>query len=328
MYDDSLPLFLLHEDSIIVYVVDNQLLGCYPWSSYGYYGAARSLNLMLELFSSPLTHQAFPEQLHHHFQNTAPLPVHEVFDFVIGAKGYYGRPNLDFRLTIDPSLPKSVSFHSFTLEDLSFPFQISLTPEEAFLIFANHCVNSRIDDVLFDPDTRTISRLRVFDMEEAKEKLEAELSEIETNAILQHTDQAKAKKQRIENAHFTYNHRNALERMNQFVFEYFDLMKESFLSEKILLPLLLRLNGVGLLTFFRSLPTVQQYFEEIFAQLLTSYSKLSFNQKIMYFSLILKQGNSWYIDNPSQTVQDFFVEKEDIINKLKKEIEKDFPHKS
>ena len=216
----------------------------------------------------------------------------------------------------------------FAARFLCSPYQVEtnprsrkISPKEAFLIFAHHCVNSQLDAQSFDPETKEVKCKQKFDMEKEKEVMLFTLASLNSNAILS----PKEINQRRENAYVGYHHKSALHHMNQFAFDYLKLMKQSFLSEEISLPLLLRLNGAGVITFFNSLPVVQRFLEEIFTQLLTSYSSLSFNQKIMYFTLILMQGNYWFMDHPSKVVQNFFVQKEVIFNKLKQEIVKEFP---
>lgn len=152
----DIPLLLLHEEPLVIYVVNNTVLGCESPHSWCYYGSHRLLSLLTELFS---LHDFSSGELGNTFTaffQSLKLDASSIFNFVIGATGFYGFPALDFQISPSTNIQKPILFHSFQLNTHPLDHTLTLSAEEAFLILANLCVTFRRDRFDFDPQTGTI----------------------------------------------------------------------------------------------------------------------------------------------------------------------------
>ncbi|NPD90605.1 MAG: hypothetical protein HGN29_17980 [Asgard group archaeon] len=320
---EDLPLFLIQEEAIIIYVIDNGIVGCQPYHHRGYYGCSRSFNLLLELFRSSVTKKGVPQILHRCLSKIEVLPVHNDFNFVIGAKGYFGYPSLNFRVTINSDSEKPVKLHGFQLDTIQLTKELSLSPNEAFTIFANHCVNSRRMACMYNPKTKKSTCKQKYNLGEEEQALQVTLSALRKQKSLSEKEQ----KQKEENARQSFSQKFCLQNMNNFVSEYLNYVQKQLSEEENSPYDLLRLNGAGVITHFKKHPRIQDFLKDVMNQLL-KITSLSLNKKIMYFTLMKLMDISWYIEKPTKQVEKFFINKEHILQKLESEIKKDFPEKS
>ncbi|MFW9922982.1 MAG: hypothetical protein ACFFDW_06800 [Candidatus Thorarchaeota archaeon] len=151
----DIPLLLLHEEPLVIYVVNNTILGCEAPHNWCYYGSHRLLSLLAELFSFHNFRGELGNTLTDFFKSIK-LDESSIFNFVIGATGFYGFPSLDFQISTSNDLQKPILFHSFQLNSHPLDYTINLSAEEAFIILANLCVTFRRDRFDFEPQTGKI----------------------------------------------------------------------------------------------------------------------------------------------------------------------------
>ncbi|MHA1186747.1 MAG: hypothetical protein ACTSSK_07725 [Candidatus Heimdallarchaeota archaeon] len=159
LLSDSVPLFLFHEESFLLYIIDSELFYCYSPHHWAYYGY-RGLSLLATLFSSSTHTVPVPELFHEFFKHhTFPTDFDEVNDFVIGGIGYFGFPSLDFQLLHnDEKGANDILLHSFQFDDGPLSsFDVSVSQKDAFLILGNHCINKRRGRLLYDHPAQTVN---------------------------------------------------------------------------------------------------------------------------------------------------------------------------
>ncbi|MHA1556458.1 MAG: hypothetical protein ACTSPM_05915 [Candidatus Heimdallarchaeota archaeon] len=281
----SLPLFLIQNSPLLIYVIDDHLFTCFERSSFGSYGNARSFNSLLSLFSQSKLDKKIPTNITQHFKSKSAFTVEPLFDFMIGGKDYYDDYFLDFSLSIS-SKENSVLLNQFNFNNHPLPYQVDLSTEDAFYILANHLVNTKRSFHIFNQASQQI-------------QLSSHSKEVLSSS----------------SAHQLSKYKQAI---ISFISDYLNYIHNQLISRKISPFELLRLNGIGSLELFVSLPIVQSFLVEIFTQLLDS-SPISTNQKIMYYSLITMIGHYWFFDDPL-LVEEFFSKKDAILSKIWKEI--------
>ncbi|NHJ49594.1 MAG: hypothetical protein FK733_17525 [Asgard group archaeon] len=277
--DDYIPLFILQNDPIMIYIIDNQLFGCQQYGFWGYYGLEKSYNVLLELYTKCKTELALPKTLITHFETMEPKSIEAIFDFVIGGKGYLDNYYLDFQLDYNVTT-NQVILDQFVFNDHPLTYQVKTSPNEAFLILSNHLVNCRRNAIAFDYETKEFKIVHVVDKSDIKQA-------------------------------------------NQYVVDYFTHILSKIESGQINPFKLLQLNGAGLLEHISKIPAVQEFYVEMMHELIY-YKKLSFNKKLLYYSMISLLNNHLYIEDASVVV-DYFMREKEIKKKLKTFVLKPFP---
>jgi len=287
LLSDSVPLFLLHEEALLLYIIDSDLFQCFSVHHQAYYGE-RVLPLLASLFSSPCSKVlpvplSFPEYFQTHSFSTNHA---ESFDFVIGGKGYFGFPSLDFQLQCQPKNDVSlIHLHSFKLDDQSLPYEVALSPQDAFFVLANHTINAGRGFSHYDSSANKV----VFWFPP-----QSPSSTYPTKLYEQQKD-AKAQAPRT-----------------LFRLLYSNYVLDQLSNDSFSLPYLLSRNGAGILSLLHEHPRIQTYLQKVFVSALdlSSYSLL---QQAQLFALIkLYEHENWTITNPTAEITQFFTDKKQI----------------
>ena len=265
--DNHLPLYLLQEDGMLIYVIDNQIFGCESLSGFGYYGTSKSLN-MLKKFSQ-ITKDIFkiPEAINDFLLQYEPVEVEDVFDFIIGAKGYYGWRYIDFDISLTAEL--NISFHSFVYEGRNLPHKFVISPKDAFIILTNHMVNCRSHFLKYDFREDKMDYGRLPERYDTQNPIAISLHNRLTDSI-----------------------------------KFAKLCSEYFLHEiqsKKISPFELhRLNGAHIIELLKSVPIVQSYILKIIEELLIEVPEFQYNRNVMNYSLLNIIDNFWiFADYPN-----------------------------
>jgi len=300
LLSDTIPLFLLHEEALLLYIIDSDLFHCFSLHHWAYYGE-RALPLLASLFSSSSANQIpVPDEFHEFFQNHSFSTNHaESFDFIIGGKGYYGFPSLDFQLQSRPEKDAStVLLHSFKLDNQSLPFEISLSPQDAFFILANHTINAGRGFSHYDFAANKV----VFWYPPQK------ASSTYPTASWEKNKQAKAQAPRT---------------LFRLLFANYILDRLS--DDSFSLPYLLSHNGVGVLSLLHKHPLIQNYIQKVFVSAL-DLSSFSLLQQAQLFALIqLYEYDDWSITHSSEELTQFITERKQIKRTLISNISEHLP---
>lgn len=243
-YDKNhIPLILENSESIRTYILNNQMivshkhgdLSCYPYKPFKF---------LILLYNNKHTRVCIPQQLQKYLEKESNFPLYYNSHPLIG---YEKEHEINLNMEIDESLAKPVLL--FNLEYLNrvtikkFKFTISLTGEEAFLIFANILANSLCDN--FDHMLKS-NWLRDFEQLDVKD--EVMLRDLS---------------------------------MYEFTLEYLKFVKQNILEKKITPYEMQHYSGSRVLAFLGKLQPIKNYFKEIHKKLLCP-EKLLTNEKILY----------------------------------------------
>ncbi|MHA1309187.1 MAG: hypothetical protein ACTSQN_18105 [Candidatus Heimdallarchaeota archaeon] len=296
LLSDSVPLFLFHEESFLLYIIDSELFSCYSPHHWAYYGY-RGLSLLATLFSSSKHTVPVPELFHEFFKHhTFPTDFDEVNDFVIGGIGYCGFPSLDFQLLHnDEKGANDILLHSFQIDDGPLSsFDVSVSQKDAFLILGNHCINKRRGRLLYDHPTQTVNYM------------------------------ALTLKTKTEKAKYTKESPRTL--IDQFSVLYSNYIVEQLSNNEISLPYLLSRNGAGMLSLLRDHP-LQDYVQKLLVSAL-DISSLSLLQQAQLFAVIrLYEYDELVIENPVPEFVQFVTAKKEIIRTLVSNFSRNLPDK-
>ncbi|MHA1126584.1 MAG: hypothetical protein ACTSQX_13240 [Candidatus Heimdallarchaeota archaeon] len=280
----DVPLYLLHEEPLLLYIFDSEIFSCLNLHHRCYYFDHRTLNILYELFSLPASLEELPAVFHDFFSSKSSLfPLEAEFDFIVGGSGFWGHPSLNFQLSAKPeSIPSQVLFHSFQYEDRLLLKEISLPIKDTFFILANHWINKKRQLLLFDPPTQTVDYSKFLPKNESKKD-------------------------------------PILSQFSPFTIQYANYLIGKITTQKLSLPYLLSRNGAGVITLLRKHPFVQNFIKELLL-LSLDISDLTLIQKAQLYSVIkLNEFDNWYIDSPSSEIELFFHRKDKIIRKLSSE---------
>jgi len=240
-----IPLILENSDSCIrIYILNNQLvvsetygdMSCYPY---------RSFKLLIALYNNEHTRVSIPQQLHQYLEKEIDYLLQTNNNYPL--MGYEKEHEINLNMKIDESLAKPVLLYNLEYvqgaKTKKYSFTISLTAEEAFLIFANILANS----LCFNFDYMLKNNwLRDFEQLDLKD--EVMLRDLS---------------------------------MYEFTLEYLKLVKQSILEKKITPYTMQHYSGSRVLAFLGKLQPVKGYFKEIHKKLLCP-EKLLTNEKILY----------------------------------------------
>ncbi|MHA1126898.1 MAG: hypothetical protein ACTSO7_13920 [Candidatus Heimdallarchaeota archaeon] len=294
----DVPLVLLHEEPILLYIIDNEIFGCHTLHHWAYYGSERTLNVLYDLVSLPAAQKELPMVFQDFFSNHQSLfPFETKFNFIVGGTGYYGFPSLNFELTgvIQNKAPR-VMFHSFQYGKHLLPFEVTLSYTDAFFVLANHCINSRRVSLLYD---HTEQKVNCLELDFKKPRPIHEMLGL-----------------------------SALSLINQFAVLYSNYVVEQLPKKEFSLPYLLSRNGAGLITLLRKHPLIQEYIKELLI-LSLDVSSLTIMQQAQLYSVIqLNEYEDWDIKAPFGGVEKFFQREKEILNQFASNLHKyPPPHK-
>ncbi|MHA1434757.1 MAG: hypothetical protein ACTSO7_13020 [Candidatus Heimdallarchaeota archaeon] len=286
----DVPLVLLHEEPLLLYIFNNEIFGCHNFHQWCYYFNHRTLNILHELFSLPASQGEIPLVFLDFFASHNSLfPLDAKFNFVVGGTGSWGHPSLNFQLSaISDSTFPQISFHSFQYENKPLLTEISLPIKDAFFVLANHWLNRRRRLLLYDPATQKVDYSKFLPINESKKD-------------------------------------PILSQFSPFIVQYANYIVEKITKKELSLPYLLSRNGAGLVTLLRQHPLVQIFIKELLS-LSLDVSKLTHMQQAQLYSVIkLNKFEGWLIDSPSVETDEFFRRVDEIIRQLESVLLKRLP---
>ncbi len=290
MKDISLPLFLNFEELLDIYVIDNEVFGCIR-GDFRYSHPNRAFELLHKLFSSPVARESSPSSLNKHFKMN-PFPrLIQPRKCLLGSDDFEGYGGLFFclelQLSIQPDNFLPILLHDFVFEGLSLDYRIELSPSDAFMIFSNISVNRIVESF---------------------------------NSYTTNSEKKKYNRALIPQKYFTHSYYKSIA---LYCADYIDYLYNC-LTENLLTPLdLLRNCGTNILVLFSSLEPVKSFIDQMLVQL-QNPSLLSKNHKIIYYTLLRSLLSSDLLIFTK--IKRFFANNSHIIEQLKTEIEKPFPH--
>ena len=287
----DVPLVLLHEEPLLLYIFDSEIFACHNFHHMCYYFDHRTLIVLNELFSMPASHDELPAVFLEFFYSKSSLfPLKSNFDFIVGGTGFWGHPSLNFQLSSVPnSTPPRVMFHSFQYENKSLQNEFSLSIKDAFFVLANHWINKKRQFLLFDSPTQSVDYSRFIPKNESKKD-------------------------------------PILSQFSSFTIQYANYLVDKITKQELSLPYLLSRNGAGLIIILRKLPLVQEFIKELLILSLHT-SNLALMQQAQIYSIIkLIKFDNGFIDSPSTEIEEFFQRKDEIIRKLESVLLKRLPH--
>jgi len=297
----SIPLFLLREDPFSAYIVDNKLIGCD--SFYGGYemgNGKRAYNLLLQLFNSKEGAKVFPQELKEHFEGKEEIFESPTFYYLISYQDDGIQTTFDLSIDVD-NKNATVLLKDCFFREVPIDLQMHITTEEAFILFANFCVNSQtmtMGDV-FTEDKKSFDKEKIED--NLRKKL-ARYKEFQSHIFGKEPDP---------------------NRVTKFVYAYLEYILNKLEAEEIDPLTILRLCGPNTLAIFAQLRSVSEFTKEVIGKL-KSFKHLSKNEIIIYYSFLE------YINEKkpeSVIVSEFYSKESKLLEIIRKEISEEFPYK-
>lgn len=265
--DFHLPLFLYSDEKIVIFVIDNKLT-VFEELSHTDSQYFRAYEILSELVSSFHKDSNLLSQF-------SPLFTEEPVSSDSLKKCLMGEDLPEFGtqpfcLTLhtrfQKEFPKRVILYDIFLEGKEIDIDAELAIDEAFHIFANLCVNSLYDSYL---TTMRQKQVGVFDS-----------SIVDRNLLdSPHND------------------------VHVLCFNYLNYMKKTLQKGSVHPEEILRTGGIGTLNLLSELKIVKEYLNEIVDKF-QEYSLLTFNQKIVYYTLLVSLRNTDFDIYP--TIAAFF----------------------
>lgn len=261
--NDDLPLFLHHGDMNTTYIINNNIIGIensgglednIPFGSY---------NCLLTMFNSSVLEQTLPDKLTPFFADQSILKVNSPLGVLISTFGPWAGTNvLDIKLAIDKDKEKPIVVqylvYYIRTEFIKYPYEVALTPEEAFYIFSNLTVLGIFAHIpILKPEELNSLKKVVYHKYELKEFAtgwERKLGQSGTTKVF------------------------------EYPLAYLNYIKEQLLKNELDLYKLLRLGGITTLYLLAEFPPVKEFIIEITTQL--DNPNLTLNQKIMFYTLL------------------------------------------
>jgi len=262
--DEKLPLFLTLYDPLAIYVINNEIIGCellgeeevnpaivmrnYDLGS-GFISPDLAFLFLKKMFQNVSLRKYFPKELHHYFE---PFIDQELPKYDIGFMSSFGYGSLNhslyFNLEIDESNKEfPIVLSGFSYEDTLLDHKVSLSPKDAFFIFANICANAHCRGIL-NLSSGSFDKLLYRKIVRPKEMFP-----------------------NLEYPKFTV--------------DYLKYLREGFKKKTVDLFFILQTSGARLLLFLSRDKQVTFFIKHITEELLSS-SDLIKSKKIMYYTLL------------------------------------------
>ncbi len=255
--DCYLPLVLEHNEAIITYIIDNQVLGTKSYVGVNTY-PYRAYHLLLELAAHEHVRKVIPKELLPSLDLRTDVPAFFSKDYLIGEmSNNYGSHCLILDMVIDESVSQSIRLTNIQYlhgtSKKTLPNEPRMTPLNAFFLFANILANNR--STLY---RHLLKEFHLADFEQLK--VQEDIIDFERGRL-----------QSIGPIYFN---------LNEFSFQYLKFLKRNLLNESISPKEILYTSGAQTLAFLGSLPVVATYLEEIKQKLRTT--QLPYHQQVLY----------------------------------------------
>ncbi len=285
--NSNLPLFIHQEEPLVVYVIDDKLIGCKEHfrcdRSY-----AKAFFLLYQMYNNPITRCVFPKKLQKYFNEKIDIE-NTLSDPLVGYPIYPDDPlcNLDLDILIQKNKEMSITLHNITYLDEPLNVQLKLSSLDAFYLFANICTNAGCKWIREFLSKKAITFFDVATLREGISEFDKEVTSI------------------------AYN----------FMLDYLLYLREQISNKTITLHSILRLSGARLLAFLAEFEQDIIPVITIFQQFSTQ-PNLTRNTKIMYYTFfeIFKFSMNSFKKDSSSTLEfnKIYSEKQQFIKEIEK----------
>ena len=304
--DDYLPLFLTLKEPIVIYVVDNEIIGCqkyhdeeaHPYiikQSYtrktGHSYGDTAFHYLKTLFQSSIGRSVFPQELQHHFKDVKIHDERYYQRLITSFEGGQNQHSLGISFTIDENKDLPIIIDDIVYKESKIDKTIYLNARDAFFTFANICANAYCEGIV---------PLR---KGKAKKPLE----------------------KHIHN-HIIRPYRSfgeAFGKTPSFVKDYILYLSNELQKGSISCEYILRMSGPRLLIYLAELQPVQSYLVDILEKL-NNIDNLSRENKIIYFTLLRLLSR---FESTNSQITEQLTTKKHLLKELANTFQKDFPGK-
>ncbi|MHA1346442.1 MAG: hypothetical protein ACTSU7_08600 [Candidatus Heimdallarchaeaceae archaeon] len=283
----SLPLFLYFDDTIVTYVVGNNVLGCTDMINFEEQNPFKAFEILGILFFTDKLKQHLPSQFYHYFNKKKYMTDSSTDRCLIGEDYTSESGNSVLCLRLDAEMKTDqtmrVLLHNITCDGRALDEDVELSIEEAFLIFANLCTNAFKNNYYAQMKQ---SKRKVFDSSIIKQ----------------------------------YGHDSPLKIINNFCVDYLDYLKKSLIEGTILPIDILRTSGIGAIHLFSEIQPVKDFILSMLNEL-KHYQLLPIKLKIAYYTLL----QSFHTDSSIYPIiSEFHKKNRTLLKHLRNEIVKPF----
>jgi len=302
-----LPLFVNLSEPLAVYIIDNQIIGFDEYYT-DHQHPGKAFNILHKLNAQEVTRKIIPTHLQQILEKSVGkrrIPHYSLAGELDGGVEYC----LFLTMRIDQEQEKPVHIDNFAIVHEYAPLEhldvnhlriaITLTSEEAFILFSNLCVTSLMfyfsrqiptNEYTYEIFTKIIENQKVI-VQEKKKQPTINYSQLNADII-------------------TYSH------------AYLQYLNERISNSSITPQEILRLSGMKALSLLTFNSRVQSFYEEISELLKKNYPQLTATAKIMYYSLLeIFYHNTRY---KIQKVYDL-LDSNELSIKIMKELKKELP---
>ena len=328
--EDFLPILWFQEEPIMIYVINNKLIGSHIGTGYVFGNSGKpALNLIKQLYDSSLSRNTIPTDFHifFHKQPAIELPKKD-YSYVLGYRDpQAGVPYMNFEVKIlQKHVKPVVLFHNFTYKNEPIKLEFKLSSQEAFLLLSNIILSSntrRFYEILWK---NSFDSIKEFIRDNTPDKWLEFFFDYLQNLHHRGPESLRSSLER------SYLHHEKPE-VVQFLFSitYLNYLWTQIKAGLLSPAQILRLNGMlPLVYLMNDLPPVFKLLKTVMKQV-QKLKKLSTNQKILYLTFleICRHRLSWFDQQaePYQLLTNFYKTHSNIFQKLRNELSIPFPHK-
>ncbi|MHA1157029.1 MAG: hypothetical protein ACTSQK_13060, partial [Candidatus Heimdallarchaeota archaeon] len=320
----NLPLFWYQGQPIEIYVLNNNLLGAITDAgSFDWGSAARPFQLLYELNEKTTIGKELSVELRNFLENIDFQNIKarsQLFEYLLGWNDPYSKiPYLDLELKNHPKKEDTMVLYNIIYRNAKLDFEIELTNFETFILLANIYISKFLDDfeglILSEGKNWSLERFQEIGMIDRWGELSSE-----ENAIIKENSEGKKQSQA-----FPWKSKK-----EHFSLLYLKYIRELLITKKITPLEILRLSGAPVLVILApNFSLIYEFVKQILEEL-QKVEQLSFNRKIMYFTLLEmiddKLNSKDFKDPVYLLVKEFYDEHYSIIHSLSNLLEKRFPY--
>ncbi len=288
----NLPLFVHSKDPVDICVIDNRILGFEYAGTMAMYGG-RAFEVLSNLIKYDVGKHTIPNELHKYLIEEVKYKRQFEGDpclsgcYADGMIIYFRCLELNLEISGDSSFP--VIFKNIRFEEKPLDVELRLSPEDAFFILSNLCVEGSFAHQFMVVD--------FLSKEERFRQYDQYIEELVEKRALQHDA--------------------SRDRRVRFSIEYYYYIRDRII-EKTLQPIdVLRTGGIRTLCLLQNIPSVSKFIDKTIDKMI-SYHELTVSEKLMFYTLI----KSWELESPKKS--EFMEKYRHVLQKIEKELRKDF----
>ena len=317
--EDYLPILYFLEEPIMIYVINNKLVGSHI--DIGYVSGNSGMpafNLLGQLYNSSISREIIPTDFHTLFHNQPPIyHRYKEYSYVLGFHDQQGAtPYMNFEIEILQEQVKPILFHKFTYKNRPTNLEFKLKGQDAFLLLSNIVLSSntrRFYEILWK---NSLESVKAFIRDNSPDKrLELFFDFLQNlhhrgpESLRSSLVQSYLKQEKPVVVHFLYS------------VTYLNYLWTQIEAGLLSPTKILQLNGMlPLVYLMNDLPPVINLLKAIMEEV-QNLEKLTTNQKILYITFleICRHRLSWFDQQAEsyQLVINFFETHAKIIQKLR-----------